>query len=182
MNKIEVELENQLERIVEGLDGEIRLPVAWIGIEEEQFCSVLARFSDHYPNLEIVMTFSQSFSRCYPEVSGEIHLRRKQKPFDKGKAETAVKSRFQPHFLGNWDRYSDKYGLKTMLDQLNEWIMCPTCRKFLVYKDETETILKCPECGFEKPATPVPRVDDIDLYEVWIKKRIREDTGLIPDI
>jgi len=49
---------------------------------------------------------------------------------------------------------SDKYGLKRLFRELNEWARCPECNTFLVWKDE-KTFM-CKKCGFEKPATPRP--------------------------
>jgi len=50
---------------------------------------------------------------------------------------------------------TDAYGYKKLFRALNKWARCPQCDAFLEWKDEKTFV--CPQCGFEKPASPAPK-------------------------
>lgn len=51
---------------------------------------------------------------------------------------------------------TDEYGYKKLFRELNKWARCPKDNSFLVWKDEKQETMVCPNCGLEKPASPAP--------------------------
>lgn len=49
------------------------------------------------------------------------------------------------------DHFEDKYGYFAILKDLSEKYRCK-CGDFFEYKDSSCEVLRCPRCGFEKPA------------------------------
>ena len=68
---------------------------------------------------------------------------------------------------------TDAYGFKRWFGQLNEIVRCPNDGFFLVYKDEKQDTFLCEKCGFEKPAIPLPTLNDIEPIETWRARQLK---------
>jgi len=52
---------------------------------------------------------------------------------------------------------TDEQGLKKMFGAMNNWARCPDCEGFLV---KIGRKFVCEKCGFSKPATPPPKIEN----------------------
>ncbi len=68
---------------------------------------------------------------------------------------------------------TDAYGFKRLFGQFNEIVKCPKDGSFLVWKDDGHKIMLCEKCGFEKPAVPLPTLNDIEPIETWRARQLK---------